>query len=123
MASELLQLGVELRVVPIGPNHTRLQVINDHSGRNAAKVPERIFQTPDETLTGLPPDDLAVSFARMTQHPAKQMRTSALALLDHPGSLAEINLQLLARRAFHPPEGQCLRTHPAQHKAAHRIIA
>ena len=122
MTGKIFELGVELRIIPVGLDHPRLQIVDDHGGRDATKVPERIFQTAQETLAGLSPDHFAVTLARMTQHRPKQMRASALARFDHPPSLPEIDLQLLAGRTLHPPERQFLETHPSQHKAAHGKI-
>ena len=114
MAGELLQLGIEFRIVPVRMQHPRLQIVDDHRRRHPAKVPERVFQAPDEALGRLPPHRLAVALARMTQHTTEQMRSAALAVLDHPRPLAEIHLQLLARRTFHAPERQLLRPLPAR---------
>jgi len=123
MPGEFLQLGIEFRVKPAGLNHARLQVVDHHRGRHAAPMPERILQTPDETLARLPPHRLAVALARMTQHSAEQMRPAPLPVLDHPGALAKIHLQLLSGLALHPAEGQLRRRAVvAQYKPAHRVI-
>src|SRR5438309_179209 len=51
------------------------------------------------------------------------MWPASFAVFSHPRSQPKIDLQLLTRRAFHPPERQFLRIHPTQDKAAHRKIA
>ena len=122
MTGELLQLGIDLRVIPIGLNHPGLQIINDHRGRDAAKMPERIFQTPDKALAGLPPHDLAVTLARMTQYPAEQMRTPPLTFRHYPPSLPEIHLQLLAWQARHPPERRLGLLRQTTREAFDRVI-
>src|SRR5258705_294537 len=71
MASKLLQLGVNLRIVPIGLDHARLEVVDDNGGWNPAQIPKGIFQTSDEALSSLAPHRLAVTLARMAQYPAK----------------------------------------------------
>ena len=61
MPGELLQLGVQLRIKPVGLNHARLQVVDHHRRRHSAKVAECILQAADETLAGLPPHRLGVT--------------------------------------------------------------
>lgn len=113
---------MEFRIIPIGLEHARLEVVRNDGGRNPAKITEGIFQTAQEAFTGLPPDHFAISLARIREHRPKQMGATALVIFDHPGALAEIHLHLLPRRTLHASEGQFLSLHPAQHKAAHRKI-
>ncbi len=122
MPGKLRQLGMELRIVPVGLEHPGFQVVGHHRGRNPAKVPEGIFQTPDKALGGLAPNPLTVALARMTQPRTKQMRPAPLPVRQHPGPLTKINLHLLARRAFHPAKRQLRPGRPLAHEAFHRII-
>ncbi len=50
------------------------------------------------------------------------MRPATLPVLQHPGSLPKINLQLMARRAFHPAKRQLRPVRQLAHKPFHRII-
>ncbi len=106
MARKLFELRMELGIVPVRPKHSRLEIIDHHRRRHSAQMPERILHTAEEGLAVLPPDRFAVALARTTQHAAKQVRFAPFPLLDHPRSLAEIDLQFLARRAFHAPKRQ-----------------
>ena len=71
---------------------------------DAAKVPEGVFQTPDEGLGGLAPDRLAVALARVAEHGAEQMRAAPLTLFNDPSALAKVDLDLFARQALHAPK-------------------
>ena len=103
---ELAQLRVELGVVPVGGEHTGLEVVDDHRLRDAAEVPQRVLHTTQERLRVLVPDDLAVALARVAEHRAKEMGPTAFAVGLDPRALAEVDLELLARRALHAAEGQ-----------------
>src|SRR5262245_51226025 len=103
---KLLQLVIDLGIEPVSLDHARLQVVYNHRGRDSTEMSERIFQAANETLTALPPDRLAVSLARMTQHTPEQMRPAPLPVLEAPCSLSEIHLQLLAGCTLHPTKGR-----------------
>jgi hypothetical protein len=60
--------------LPVGPRHGRPQVVNNQCAGHAAEISKRIFQTPDEALGRLLPDDFTVALARMRQDDPKQMR-------------------------------------------------
>jgi hypothetical protein len=92
-------------------------------GQNTSKVPEGIFQTPDKTLGGLAPNHFSLALARMTQHPAKQMRPTPLPVHQNSGTLPKIHLQLLARSAFHPAKGRLRPERQSAHEAFDRIIS
>ena len=120
---ELLQLGIEVRIKPVGPEHARLQGVEHHRRAHAAEMPERILQTPDETLGRLPPHRLSLPLARRAQHPPEQMRPPTLPALNHPRARAEIHLQLLAWFTLHPAQRQLRPAVLPAHKPAHRVIA
>jgi hypothetical protein len=71
MTGELFELGIDLRIIPVGLNHTGFQVVDDDGGRDPTKISERVFQTANEALAGLTPHCFAVTLARMTQYRAK----------------------------------------------------
>src|SRR6266478_3036158 len=51
------------------------------------------------------------------------MGTATAPILDHPSSLAKIDLCLLPRLTLHPPERQGMGRFQLPHKAFHRIVA
>jgi len=61
--AKLLHLGIEVGIKPVSAADGGAQIVDDHGGRDAAKVPERILQTAQETLAGLSPDHFAVTLA------------------------------------------------------------
>jgi hypothetical protein len=87
------------------------------------KKAQRIFQTADERLRVLPPDDFAVGFAGVTEHRPKQMRPAPLAVFLHPRALAEVDLQLVGRPALHPSKRDSGLGLESAHEAFHRLIA
>src|SRR5665213_783030 len=123
MAAELDQLGIEIRVEPVGLEHGGLQIIDDRARRHAAKMPERVFQAPDEGLGRLPPDHLGVALARMAEDGAEQMRPSPVVVLDHPSACPEVDLHLLARGTLHPPEWQVTLGGVAPDEPLNRLVA
>ena len=81
-------------------------VADDQRLGHAAEVPKGILDTTDELLGALPEHHLAVGFARMAQHDAKDMRTPTFAVRCHDrGTGAEVDLSLFARSALHSSEG------------------
>ena len=59
----------------------------------------------------------------MTQDDAKEMGPFALSLLvDNPGTLTEINLNLVSRLAFHPAKGQRPGLHQTMNKPFDRLV-
>lgn len=67
-----------------------------------AKITERILQTPQEGLRGLPQDGFAVPLARMAQHDAKNMCSVSPAIFcTERRSAAKVHLRFLPGRAFH----------------------
>ena len=123
MFAERHHLGIEFGLEPIDLFDGGPQVVDDQRPDHPAKVPEGILQPTDEVLGRLPPEDLGVTLARVTQDHAQDMRTAALPILHHPGSLAKIDLCLLSRLTLHPPERQWIGLLQLPHKALHRIVA
>jgi hypothetical protein len=87
--------------------HRSAKIIEHNGFGYATKIPEGVFQTPDEVFRGLAENDFAVSFPRMTQYDAKHMRPSSSALfIENESALAEVDLGFGPGGAFHAPEGQ-----------------
>ena len=106
-AGEGLQLGIDLRVVPVGPGHGGLQVVDHQPLGHAAEIPEGVLQALHEGFRGLPPDGLAVALAAVREHDAEHPRTPPLAVgPDDRRAGAEVHLRLLAGLRLHPPERQ-----------------
>ena len=122
MRGEAAELGVEFRVIPVGLEHPRLQVVHHHGFGHAAIMPEAVFQTAQERLGVLAADGLGVALARMAQHAPEDVGAPPLALELHPGPQAKVHLHLLPGGALHPPERQRrARLQPA-HETLHRVV-
>ena len=82
--------------------------IVDHDGlRHPAEVPEGVLETVQQAVGRLPEDRLAVALARVAQDDPKDVRPPPSAVgLDDRRSGAQIDLDFLARRAFHPTHRQ-----------------
>ena len=123
MPGELLQFRVQVRIVPIGTDDSRLEIIDHHRGRDSSKMPKRVLQGADEGLRILPPHRFAIAFARAAQHAAQQMRPAPSAVFHDPRPLPEIDLQFLARRTLHAPERQLRDLGPLPaNEAPHAVI-
>ncbi len=59
----------------------------------------------------------------MAQNAAEQMRAATSGLLDDPGRAAEVDLELFARGALHPPERQIHADTQPSREALDRLIA
>src|SRR5439155_20873597 len=101
----------------------RSQVVDDQSPHHPAKVAQRILQPPDEVLGGLPPEDLSIALARVAQDHAQDMRSAPPPVLHHPGTLAKIDLRLLARRGFDAAKRQWTGLLQLPHIPLHRVVA
>jgi hypothetical protein len=77
------------------------------------------LQKEDEVLA---PIILVVGIGLGDINRVAEMRPSALPVLNHPGSLPKINLQLVARRTFHPAKRQLRPVRQLAHKTFDRII-
>ena len=84
MAGEVRELGVDLRIEPIGLDDAGLQVIDHGPQRDPAKVPEGVLQAAQKRLGVLAPDHLRVAFPGMAQDAAKQVRPAPAVVLDAP---------------------------------------
>lgn len=123
MLAKGAELWVELRIEPVGLEHRGFQVVRHERGGDAAKVSKGVLQTTNERLGVLSPHDLAVALARVTEHGAEKVRPAAPpALLGDPGTLAEVDLHLLAGRTLHPAERQRVDLHQAAHEAFDRAV-
>ena len=105
--AELLDLRIEIRVIPIRLDNGGFEVVDDERFGHAAEVTESILDAADELFGGLPRHHLAVGFAGAAQDDAKQVRAYSSAIRPHDGrTLAKIYLGFLTWSAFHPPERQ-----------------
>ena len=123
MLGESDDLGIELRIKPIGLGDGRPQII-DHTGvGNPAEITESVLQAANEIFRRLPPDHFAVSLAGVAEHDAEEMRPAPLAVFDDPGPLPKIDLDFMTWRTFHPAKRQRQTRSQTAHKALHRLVA
>lgn len=124
MDTGLPHLGVEFRLVPVGPTDRRPQIIDDQLLGNSSEVPKGVLQPPDESLGRLSPHHLAVALAGVAQDDPQQVGTAAAPVpLHHPGSLPIIHLGLLSRGALPPAKGKFAERPKTPHEALHRRVA
>jgi len=91
------ELWIQFRVVPIGLDHSRLEVIRHERFRDSAEVTKRVLDAPDEVLGRLAKHRLAIALARVTQHDSQYMSPPPLAILaDDRCARAEVNLSICA---------------------------
>ena len=84
---------------------SRLEVVRDDGQRHAAKVAECIFETTDEILGGLSPDDLGVAPSREAEDYSEEMRATSLSVRETDRCpLAKVDLGFFSWGALHPPE-------------------
>jgi hypothetical protein len=65
MPAEVSQLGIYLRIKPVGSEHRRLHIIEIEQQRTTAKTAQPVFQTAEERFGILTNNRLAVSLARV----------------------------------------------------------
>ena len=105
--AEGLDLGIEVRVVPVRLLDRRLEVVDHQDLRHAAEMPEGVFNAANEIFGGLAIDRLGVSLAAVREHDAKDVRLPPLAIGQlNPCPGTEIDLGLLASFALHAAERQ-----------------
>jgi hypothetical protein len=78
MFAKGLDLGMDVRIVPVGIFYSRFQIVDNQGPGDTTKVPKGILQTANEVVGGLTIDDLAVRLARETQNDPKNVGTFAL---------------------------------------------
>jgi hypothetical protein len=123
VAGKAQEFRVEFGVEPIGLQHGGLEVVDDGRFSHAAEAAVGVFQTAQEALRVLMPDDFAVAFAREAKGGAKHVRSAAapIIFLD-PSALTEVHLHLFARRRLHAPEGQGRRCGQGMNEAFYRVV-
>ena len=85
---------------------------------------ESTLDTTEEVVGGLAIDSLAVSFARVRQHDAKDMSFAALAVgADDGGASAEVDLSLVAGPALEAAERELARRLQAMDKTTDAVVA
>ncbi len=114
---------MEFGLEPIDLRDGSAQVVDDQRASHPAKMPEGILYPADEVLRRLPPKDLGITFARVTQDHPQDMGTTPASVLHHPSPLAKIDLGFLSGLTLHPPERQRMGRVQLPHKTLHRIIA
>ena len=103
MAGKCQEFGMDLRIIPVGMDNRRLEIIDDDRLRHTAEIPKGILQASDEGLGVLMPDDFTVSLAGEAQNYPKDVRTPLFPVGKHYRStFTEIDLNLFARPALHP---------------------
>ena len=115
---------MDFRIVPVGPRHGRLEIVDHQSLRHAAEMTEGILQARDERFRGLMPHRLAIRLPAVAQHDAEDPRAADLAVGHanrRPG--AEVHLGLLARLGLHPPKWQRRLLHQSGDESPHTVVA
>src|SRR4051795_6782488 len=124
MFAEGADLGVDLRVEPVGLLHGRLEVVQDQPPGDAAEVPEGALKAAKEVIGSLAVDSLAVALAGVAEHNPEHMGLAPLAVgADDRGSPAEIDLGLFSRLALKATEGQCLRLLESADEPTDAVVA
>src|SRR5512135_3252792 len=108
--AEGADLGVDLRVEPVGRLHGGLEVVQDQAPGHAAEMPEGALQAAEEVVGGLAGDGLAVALAGVAQDDPEDMGLAPLAVgADDRGAGAEVDLGLVAGVALDATEGPVVR--------------
>jgi len=103
MFAKGLDLGMNIRIVPVGILYGGPEIIDDQGPGHTAEMPEGILQAANEVIGGLTIDYFAVCLARETQNDPKDMRTPTRAIRpDNRRCGAKIYLCLFAGHTFHP---------------------
>ena len=124
MFAKRLDLGLDVRIIPVSLLYRCLEIVDNQSLGNAAEVPEGILQAAYEVLGGLTINYFAVGLARETQDNPKDMRAFAFAIRpDDRCACAKVNLCLLAWHTFHPAKRYWLARAEALYKPANTVIA
>src|SRR5271169_593155 len=105
MLTERLDLGIQVRVVPVGLLDPRLEIVDYQDLGHAGKMPKGVLDAANEVLGRLAVDCFAVALAAVRKHDAKDVRPppTAVGQLD-PCAGAKIDLRLLARGTLHATE-------------------
>lgn len=121
---ELLHLGVQLGIEPVGVPDGGLQVVDPETGGDASERPERVLQAPDERLGRLARDGLAVALPGEAQRHPQNVRPPSPARLPLQDGrpLAEVHLRLLAGKALHAVHASGMDRAQAPHIALHRLV-
>lgn len=91
VSAEPQQLGIELRITPVGPLHRSAQVVEVHDPGHTTEGAKRVLQTPNQAFGGLLKDRFTVTLAREAQNHAQYPGPSPPSIgIDHGGSPAEI---------------------------------
>lgn len=123
MFTERTQLRVQFRVVPVGFQNGRFEVVGHQRLGHPAEMPERILQALNQAVGRLPIDGLAVSPTRMREHDPQHVGSTASAiLLKNRYARAKVDLRLLAGLHFDPPKRQRRRLLELGNIAPHAVV-
>src|ERR1700733_9966317 len=117
MLTKGLDLGVELRFEPVGLLHRSPEVIQNQAPWCSTEMAESTLEATEEVVGGLAVDSLAVSFAGVGQHNAKDMSFAALAVG------ADVDLSLVAGPALEAAERELARRLQAMDETTDAVIA
>ncbi len=124
MSTELAHLAVEFRFKPITTADGGAQVIDSQFGRNTPERSKGVLSPSDALLGRLSPEHFAITLARTTRDDTEEMTSTAFAVLvDHPGTLTEIDLGFLAGLTLPTAERKLLAGAAAVDEAFDRRVA
>ena len=116
-------LGVDLRIEPVGLGDGGAEIVQDQPLGHAAEIPEGVLQAAEKGFGGLAADDLAVGFAGEAEDDAEDMRPAAATVGFLNGrALAEIDLGFFAGSALQAAEGQLLLGGQSADEAADAVV-
>ena len=118
---ELLHLGVQLGIEPVGVLDGGLEVVDPETLRDAPERPEGVLQAPDKRLRRLAWDGLAVALTGEAQRDPQNMRppSSPRLLLQDRRTLAEVHLRFFSREALHAVHSAWMDHAQAPHISLH----
>jgi len=124
VAAELRELGVQVRVEPVGLDHPGLEVVDDERAGHAAEMLEGVLQATDEVFDRLREGRLAVAASRVRQDDSDGVGLPALPVgADDRCTCAKVDLRFEPRRALHPPERHGGRGTVLVQEPPHAVVA
>ncbi len=123
MIAKAAELWVQVRVVPVGFDDGRFEIVGHQCLGNTAEMTEGILQAADQFVGRLAIDDFAVAFARMAEEDSQDMGSSALSVLTNDWSpRAKVDLSFFARSNFDAPKRKWCAALQFRNKATHAVI-
>jgi len=123
VSAEGFELGIDIRIEPVGAQHGGFQIVDIEDLGHAAEVPEGVFQTAQKGFRILAEHGFAVTFARKAQHDAQDVRAAFffLGVFDHR-ALTKVDLRFLAGGAFQAVDALWLTLEEFCNKALHGLV-